>query len=118
MQESGNLLDHPEQYEQSAKDTNYDDYNDYDSYKTNVDTHSNILHDYFKHLNHNYKQGYNTGHGQGLNFYPMDRNDASNSQTGDELFAGDIGDSDKTKRDSNSVQEPALTQASVSPMNS
>ena len=115
MQESENLIDQTENYEQNAKETNYDEYNDYGSYKSNVDTHSNILHDYFKHLNHNY-QGYNTVPGQ--DFYQMDRNDVSNSQTGNELFAGDIGEPDIIKRDSNSVQEPALTQASVSPMDS
>ena len=120
MQDSANLLDHAEHYEQNTKDTNYDDYSDYDIYKSNVDSHSNILHDYFKHLNHNYQQGYSNGpgSGQGSTFYPMDRNDQSNSQTGDELFAGDIGDSDIIKRDSNSVLEPAFTQASVSPMDS
>ena len=115
MQESANLIDQTDNYEKNAKETNYDDYNDYGTYKSNVDTHSNILHDYFKHLNHNY-QGYNTVPGQ--DFYPMDRNDVSNSQTGNELFAGDIGESDIIKRDSNSVQEPALTQASVSTMDS
>lgn len=111
-------MDQAENYEHMVQDTNLDDYNDYDTYKSNVDTHSNILHDYFKHLNHNYQQGYKNVLGEGFNFYPMDRNDASTSQTGNELFAGDIGDSDFIKRDSNSILEPALTEASVIPMDS
>ena len=116
LQESTNHLGQTVQHQQNNKDTNYDEYNDYDIYKSNVDTHASILHDYFKHFNHNYKQGYNSVPDQGINFYPVDRTDVSNPNIGTELFAGDIGESDLIKRDSNSILEPTLTQASVNPI--
>ena len=87
-------------------DNNVD--SDYEEYQSNVQQYADSLHEYFKHLNHNYQDGYNT------DFYPssgqsmIGRSDSSvTSASGQSMFAGDIGDtSDIIKRDSNSKDEP------------
>ena len=91
---------------------------DYEEYQSNVQQYADTLHDYFKHLNHNYQDGgyshnFQDG-GYSTDFYPssgqsmIGRSDNSlSSPSGQSMFAGDIGDTpDIIKRDSNSKDEP------------
>ena len=91
-----------------------DDY-DYTDYKVNAQSHADILHQYFKHFNHNL----NT---QPPNYYDgtLERKDTKNmANSPDNLFSGDIGDdSELIKRDLASQQEPSSSEmkATVTPL--
>ena len=99
------------------EETNFD----YEEYKSNANSHADILHEYFKHLNHNYQQQQNIyNNPNNGNFYSspsIDRTDNINNNVNDPpaLFAGDIGgESGIIKRDSNSREEPMTVSAIVS----
>ena len=86
---------------------------DYEEYKSTANSHADILHEYFKHLNHNYQQQKIYNNPNNGNFYSspsIDRTDNINNNLNEptSLFAGDIGEESSgiIKRDSNSREEP------------
>jgi len=86
-EEQNNFLGNPIQNKDEF-DGASEDYNDY---KSNANTHADILHEYFKHLNHNY---------QSSPFY-HNQNNLQRSDNNN-LFSGDIGEKEIVKRDENS----------------
>jgi len=87
-EEQSNYLGNPSQ--QKDESLEYDEASeDYNDYKSNANSHADILHEYFKHLNHNYQSS------------PYYHNNLDRSDQKD-LFSGDIGEKDIVKRDENS----------------
>lgn len=87
-EEQSNYLGNPSQ--QKDESLEYDEASeDYNDYKSNANSHADILHEYFKHLNHNYQSS------------PYYHNNLDRSDQKD-LFSGDIGEKDLVKRDENS----------------
>ena len=92
----------------------YDSDYDYNDYKVNAQSHADVLHQYFKHLNHNLNN-------QRPNYYEaFERKDTENrANTPDNLFSGDIGeDADLIKRDLDTPEDPSSSEmkATVTPL--
>jgi len=118
-EDPSNFLSQAQDYRQDlgddvGEDVEPEDDYDYNDYKLNAQSHADILHQYFKHFNHNLNS-------QRPNYYDSlerkDRKNTGNSPAN--LFSGDIGDdSELIKRDLATQQEPSSSEmkATVTPL--
>ena len=119
-EDPSNFLSQVQEYRQGLNDGDVgdegepeDDY-DYNDYKVNAQSHADVLHQYFKHLNHNLNN-------QRPNYYDaFERKDTKTiTNSHDNLFSGDIGDdADLIKRDLDTQEEPSSSEmkATVTPL--
>ena len=115
-EDPSNFLSQTKDYRNGQDNVGEDngDENDYDEYKVTAQSHADLLHQYFKHFNHNHDT-------QRHHYYDtLDRKDINNIDASHEnLFSGDIGeDSAKIKRDLNKQLEPSSSdlKATVTPL--